>query len=116
MNTFVFTALLLACTSAFSDEQADLANQLNNPVEALVSSVPFDYILDEKIGPSEESEVIQIKASPALPFSLNDEWNIVSRTIFSYVDQRNIPVNGARESGMRDIAESVFLSPIVALG
>ena len=94
----------------YADDQADLAKKLNNPVAALIS-VPVEYIVDEKIGGSRNGELTQYKFSPVLPFELNDEWNIISRTIFAQVDLKNIPGTGQSDSGFSDIAESIFFSP-----
>lgn len=101
---------LLVSFNSFADEQSDLAMKLSNPVAALIS-VPIDYILDEDVGPSGNGEATQIKISPVLPFNLNDEWNLISRTIVAYVDQDDIPGPGMGESGFSDIAESIFFSP-----
>jgi hypothetical protein len=105
---FVFT-LLVSCNS-FADEQAELAIKLSNPVANLIS-VPVDFILEEGIGPTGDGEASIIKASPVLPFTLNDDWNLISRTVISYVDQDGIPGKGMGESGFGDIAESIFFSP-----
>jgi len=110
LNKLVFTLLLLISFSGFADEQSDLAQKLSNPVAALIS-VPIEFILDEDVGPTGDGEATQIKISPVLPFSLNDEWNLISRTVVTYVDQDDIPGPGQGESGFSDIAESIFFSP-----
>lgn len=107
---FISTLALLHTSAFAQDQEAKLANQLNNPVAALIS-VPIQYTVDEKIGPTEEGEVTVIKASPVIPIELNDEWNLISRTIIPVIDQENIPVNGQGESGLGDIAASIFFSP-----
>lgn len=113
MKKILFTMLLFVSANGFADQhdqQAELAQQLSNPVASLVS-VPLEYIVDEDIGPTEDGEVTLIKASPVLPFSLNDEWNLISRTIFSYVDSDDVPGPGDDETGFSDIAASIFFSP-----
>ena len=105
--------LLFVSVNGFADQhdqQAELAQQLSNPVASLIS-VPLEYIVDEDIGPTEDGEVTLIKASPVLPFSLNDEWNLISRTIFSYVDSDDVTGPGDDETGFSDIAASIFFSP-----
>jgi len=107
----LITTLALMHTDTFAeDQQAKLSNQLSNPVAALVS-VPVQYQVDEKIGPTEDGEITVTKASPVIPFDLNDDWNLISRTIIPVIDQENIPVNGQGESGLGDIAASIFFSP-----
>ena len=104
-------ALALLHSSAFAeDQEVSLSIQLSNPVASLIS-VPITYQVDEKIGPTEDGEVTVTRASPVIPIELNDEWNLISRTIIPLIDQENIPVNGQGESGLGDIAASVFFSP-----
>ena len=44
-------------------------------------------------------------------FTLNEEWNLISRTILPIIDQSDLPVKGAGESGIGDILQSLFFSP-----
>jgi hypothetical protein len=109
MKKLIFVIMLSVSCNSFADEQAELAKKLSNPVDNLIS-VPVDFILEEGIGPTGDGEATIINASPVLPFTLNDDWNLISRTVVSYVDQDDIPSPGMGESGFSDIAESVFFS------
>ena len=91
MKKLIFIFTLLVSCNGFADEQSELAKKLSNPVANLIS-VPVDFILGEGIGPTGDGEATIIKASPVLPFSLNDDWNMISRTDVSYVDQDNLRV------------------------
>jgi len=88
---------------------AELAKKLNNPVASLIS-VPLEYNKDSNIGPSESGEVWTFKASPVVPFDISDDWNLIARSIITYVDQ-DIPDYGLNESGLSDIAVQLFFSP-----
>ena len=110
MRHGILILLLLVSLNGSADEQAELAKKLSNPVAALIS-VPLEFIVDENIGPTEDGEITLIKASPVLPFSLNEDWNLISRTIVSYVESTDIPARGDEETGFSDIAESIFFSP-----
>ena len=92
-----------------ADDAAELAKKLNNPVASLIS-VPIEYNLDSKIGPSETGETWTVKFTPVVPFELNDNWNLITRTIFSYVDT-DIPDYGVNETGISDIVEVMYFSP-----
>ena len=87
----------------------EIARKLNNPVASLIS-VPIEYNKDSKIGPSETGEVWTLKASPVWPFDIHEDWNLITRTIITYVDQ-DIPDSGLNESGLSDIASAFYFSP-----
>ena len=54
---------------------------------------------------------MSIKASPVIPLDLNEDWNLISRSIVSYVESSDIPGSGDDTSGFSDIAASLFFSP-----
>lgn len=88
---------------------ADLAQQLSNPVANLIS-VPLQYNLDTGIGPNDADRSL-LNVQPVIPFSLNDNWNVISRTIIPLVDFE-APAPGLDDtSGVGDIVQSLFFSP-----
>jgi hypothetical protein len=95
--------------TAYSDDTAELNKKLNNPVANLIT-VPIEYNRDSNIGPEETGEVDSIKFTPVVPIDINEDWNLITRTIFSYVDQ-DIPEYGLDETGISDIALSLYFSP-----
>jgi hypothetical protein len=46
-----------------------------------------------------------------VPIDLNEDWNVISRTILPIISQDNITANGSSQSGIGDIVQSVFFSP-----
>ena len=68
-------ALALAIpASAQSDEAAELAKKLSNPVASLIS-VPLQYNHDEYGGANNGASANRLVVQPVVPFSLNNDWN-----------------------------------------
>jgi hypothetical protein len=101
---------LLAGTALAENKAADLAKSLANPLAAMIS-VPSQLNFDENIGPDEKGSMIQLNIQPVLPFTLNEDWYLISRTIIPLTNQEDIPTAGAGESGLGDLLQSFFFSP-----
>ena len=93
-----------------SDQATELAKKLSNPISALIS-LPIQANYDRGSGPDGDGSVWRINIQPVIPFSLSEEWNLISRTIIPIVDQEDLPVQGSGKSGLTDIVQSLFFSP-----
>ena len=111
---FLLTAVLLSAPALGQDE-TELAKKLANPVASLIS-VPIQANYDSNIGPDEEGSVWRINIQPVAPFALNDNWNLITRTIVPLIDQQDLPVAGSGASGIGDIVQSFFFSPAPTSG
>ena len=121
MKRIVMVALISAVSLAFSahdavyadDYEADIAQRLANPVANLIS-VPLQYNYDENIGPTGDGSISRLNIQPVIPFSLNEDWNLITRTIIPVLDVQDLPVKGEGESGLGDTVASQFFSPTAA--
>jgi hypothetical protein len=95
---------------AFAD--ADLAKQLANPI-ASMTSVPLQFNYDTGLGPNDTDRWIT-NIQPVTPFSLGDDWNLISRTILPVISL-DAPATGLDDvTGIGDVVQSFFFSPKAA--
>jgi hypothetical protein len=105
------TVSLMATVGSASAQEsgAELAKKLSNPIASLIS-VPFQFNYDRGYGPENGNrEVLNIQ--PVIPISLNEDWNIISRTILPVISQNDIAGQSGHQFGLGDITQSLFVSP-----
>jgi len=111
MLSLAMCALALSTPARAQDDQAaELAKKLSNPVANLIS-VPIQYNYDSYGGANDGARANRLVAQPVIPFSLNEDWNLITRTIIPFADQQGFPLAAMNQSGLGDITASQFFSP-----
>ena len=88
----------------------ELAKKLANPIAALIS-LPLQLNYDQNIGAADKGERWTLNIQPVIPFSISEDWNVISRTILPVVDQKDIFEDAGSQSGIGDTVQSLWFSP-----
>ncbi len=109
-SVLVTVGLALATTASAQDDVQELAKKLSNPVASLIS-VPMQLNWDTDIGATDEGERYVLNVQPVIPISMNQKWNLISRTIVPLVQQSDVFAGMGSQSGVGDVIQSAFFSP-----
>jgi hypothetical protein len=103
-------AMLVAAAPARAEMSAEeLAKLAQNPIGNLIS-VPFQNNTNLNFGPEKGTQNI-LNIQPVIPFSVDKDWNIITRTIMPVIWNPSFGPDTPAKSGFGDIQLSAFLSP-----
>ena len=97
-------------SGAGPSEDSELAQELTNPLADLIS-IPIQMNYDQDIGLRDDGWKLQTNIQPVIPFNLNEDWNLISRTILPVISQDDIFPGAGSQFGLGDINLSLFFSP-----
>ena len=110
-RTFVvLTAALVAAAPVQAEMSAEeLAKLAQNPVGNLIS-VPFQNNTNLNFGPEKGTQNV-LNIQPVIPFSVDKDWNIITRTILPVISMPSLGPDIGSTNGIGDVVFTAFLSP-----
>jgi len=107
--TLIAVGVVTSVQPAAAQSADELAKKLSNPVANLVS-VPFQYNYNSGFGDGDGKQSY-INIQPVIPFSIGEDWNLISRTILPVVNQSDFSDDYETKTGLGNITQSFFFSP-----
>jgi hypothetical protein len=101
---------MAALQPAAAQDAAELAKKMSNPIAAVVS-LPFQFNFDREVGANRDGKRMTLNIQPVVPIGLDDDWNLISRTIVPVVNQKIPGLGDGSQSGIGDVAQNLFFSP-----
>ena len=107
---FAFIAVLsLVAGAASGDDTEELAKAAQNPIANMIS-LPLQNNTTFNAGPDHQTQNV-LNIQPVLPVTLNDDWNLITRTIVPVISQPGFAPGEDRVNGIGDTQVELFLSP-----
>jgi hypothetical protein len=101
----------LIATPAYAQQDPDtLARRLSNPIADLIS-VPMQLNADFGAASDSGGSLYTLNVQPVVPFRLNEQWNLISRTVLPLAVRDDVYPEESNLSGVGDTVQSFFFSP-----
>jgi len=98
-----------ATSGQTQDDIAKLQKAVQNPVADLIS-LPFQNNFNFNTG-SKDKTVHILNIQPIIPFRLNEDWMLITRTIIPIINQPSLFPGTESEWGLGDINPTFFFAP-----
>ena len=110
IKTLALAALLLPGIASAEMSKEEIAKASQNPLTAMYS-LPIQNNTSFNIGPDNKTKNVA-NVQPVLPFDLNDDWTVVTRTIIPVVSSPSIGKTPyERTFGLGDTTFTAFFTP-----
>ena len=110
VKIFLLTSLLLPAAVSAEMSKGEIAKASQNPLTAMYS-LPIQNNTYFNMGPDNKTKNIA-NFQPVLPFDLNDDWTLVTRTIIPVVSSPSIgQTSYERTFGLGDTTFTSFFTP-----
>lgn len=100
---------LASADTPTSDTLEAVAKAAQNPI-ANITIIPFQNNTSYGIGPYNRTQNV-LNIEPVIPFQLNDNWNLITRTIVPIISQPKVMSPTGSTNGLGDINPTFFFSP-----
>jgi len=110
LSGLIFSAPAFAQSASSAESSADLAQELTNPIADLIT-LPIQINFDDNIGVDDKGSKVTTNIQPVIPFEVNQDWNLITRTIVPLISQDDVFTGSGSDSGLGDINMSLFFSP-----
>ncbi|MHC4414889.1 MAG: neuromedin U [Planctomycetota bacterium] len=100
---------MLQEVSGGASQGSDLAKAAQNPIADLIS-LPFQYNLNFNVGPDKDPQHV-LNIQPVYPINLNEDWNLITRTIVPVIQQPTLFRGDDDDFGLGDVQFTAFFSP-----
>ncbi len=108
----IFSPAIPVSVQAAEASTEALAKAAQNPIASMIN-VPIQSNIDPNWGPEDDTLAVT-NIQPVLPFSLNEDWNLVTRTILPIITQPGVLADQGRETGTGDALFTGFFVPAKA--
>lgn len=87
----------------------ELAQAAQNPLTAMIS-LPFQNNVNLNVGPSNQTQNVLL-VQPVFPFELNEDWNLIQRTIAPVTTQPGYITGDGQKTGIGNTQVLAYFSP-----
>lgn len=101
--------MCLSSLAPAEESEEELAKLAQNPVGNLIS-LPFQNNTNLNFGPEKGTQNI-LNIQPVIPISVDNDWNIITRTILPVISMPSLGPDIGGLNGIGDVVFSAFLSP-----